>query len=52
MARISLVYSEIATTDGSFSTIPFPGMYTNVFAVPRSIPSFGEKILIDKWNLA
>ena len=27
-----------ATTDGSRITIPFPFTYTNVFAVPRSIP--------------
>src|SRR3989344_1943293 len=33
-----------ATTDGSLSTIPRPGTYTSVFAVPRSIPSFFTKI--------
>ena len=30
------VSSEIATTDGSKSTIPRPRMNTSVFAVPRS----------------
>jgi len=32
--------SEIATTDGSLTTIPFPGKNTRILAVPRSIPIF------------
>ena len=48
IARILLSCSETATTEGSFSTIPFPGKYTKVFAVPRSIPSFFEKIPIEQ----
>ena len=36
--RTSPVSALIATTDGSFITIPLPLTYTSVFAVPRSIP--------------
>ena len=36
----------MATTDGSFRTIPFPFTYTKTDAVPRSIPiSFVMDIL-------
>ena len=31
-------FASTATTEGSRSTIPRPRRYTNVFAVPRSIP--------------
>src|SRR3989338_438284 len=41
-ARILLFDCETATTDGSLSTIPFPGTKTRTVVVPRSIPSFGE----------
>src|SRR3989344_8706192 len=42
-AKILLSICEMATTDGSLSTTPRPGTKTSVFAVPRSIPSLGEK---------
>src|SRR3989344_2631815 len=42
MARI-LLFSETATTEGSFNTMPRPGTNTRMFVVPRSMPSFGEK---------
>ena len=35
-ARMPPVLLLIATTDGSFNTMPRPRTYTNVFAVPRS----------------
>src|SRR3989344_4568279 len=41
-ARI-LLSREIATTDGSLSTMPFPGTKTSTVVVPRSMPSLGEK---------
>src|SRR3989344_5168555 len=41
-ARILLSATETATTDGSLSTIPFPGTKTRTVVVPRSIPSLGE----------
>ena len=41
-ARILLSATETATTEGSLSTIPFPGTKTRTVVVPRSIPSFGE----------
>src|SRR3989338_3885401 len=41
-ARILLSATETATTEGSFSTIPFPGTKTRTVVVPRSMPSFGE----------
>ena len=34
-----------ATTDGSLITMPFPRIYTRVFAVPRSIPMSFVNIL-------
>jgi hypothetical protein len=40
-------FKKRQTTEGSFITIPLPGKKTKVFAVPRSIPSFGEKKLMD-----
>src|SRR3989344_7438374 len=43
MARMERSLCEMATADGSLSTIPFPGTNTNVVVVPRSIPSRGEK---------
>src|SRR3989344_563639 len=42
-ARILLSISEMATTDGSLMMTPRPGTNTSVLAVPRSIPSLGEK---------
>ncbi len=36
--RTLFVPGLTATTEGSDSTIPWPGMQTSVFAVPRSIP--------------
>src|SRR3989344_3013424 len=44
-----------ATTDGSLMTTPFPGTKTSTFVVPRSMPSLGEKKLIQshhKWYYA
>lgn len=38
VAIISPVFLSIATTDGSFSTIPFPFKVTKVFPVPKSMP--------------
>ena len=32
------VFLSIATTDGSFNTIPFPFNVTKILAVPKSIP--------------
>src|SRR3990167_2853681 len=46
IARILLSCSETATTEGSLSTIPLPGRNTKVLAVPKSMPSFLEKIPI------
>ena len=41
------VVLSMATTEGSFKTMPFPFTYTNTDAVPRSIPiSFVMDILI------
>jgi hypothetical protein len=39
---------DMATTVGSFKTMPFFGTKTSVLAVPRSMPSLGEKMLIGK----
>ena len=41
-----LSISETATTDGSLRTMPLPGTNTKVLAVPKSMPNFGEKILM------
>ena len=38
MAFILFVSLSNATTEGSFSTTPFPLMYTKMLAVPKSIP--------------
>ena len=46
MAKILLSCSETATTEGSFKIIPLPGKNTRVFAVPKSMPNFFEKIPI------
>ena len=32
------VFLSIATTEGSFNTMPFPFNVTKIFAVPKSIP--------------
>ena len=39
-ATTSLVFVFRATTEGSRRIIPLPSMYTNVLAVPKSIPTF------------
>ncbi len=41
----TLLSSDTATTDGSLRTIPCPGTNTRMFVVPRSIPTFGVKLL-------
>src|SRR3989344_4970976 len=46
IAKILLSCSETATTEGSFNITPLPGKNTRVFAVPKSIPNFFEKIPI------
>src|SRR3989344_79563 len=38
-----LLSREMATTDGSLRTMPFPGTKTSTVVVPRSMPSLGEK---------
>ena len=38
VASISPVFLSIATTEGSFNTIPFPFIVNKIFAVPKSIP--------------
>lgn len=38
IALILFVSRSKATTDGSFNTTPFPLIYTNMLAVPKSIP--------------
>ena len=45
VASIPPVALSMATTDGSFKTIPFPFTVTKIFAVPKSIPiSFDVKL--------
>ena len=38
VAIIPPVFTSIEITDGSLTTIPFPFIVTNMFAVPKSIP--------------
>jgi hypothetical protein len=41
---ISPVFLFMATMEGSSTTMPLPVAYTNVFAVPRSMPRLDENI--------